>query len=59
MLKDEPVEEKVILAEQRALAGTRKKRRVYDLWKKGQATQEDYKDIVMLCRDKVKEPKPS
>jgi len=59
VLKDEPVEEKVILAEQRALAGTRKKRRVYDLWKKGQATQEDYKDIVMLCRDKVKEPKPS
>ncbi|KAK4821701.1 hypothetical protein QYF61_027773 [Mycteria americana] len=24
----------------------RKKRRVYDLWKKGQATQEDYKDVV-------------
>ncbi|KAK4822047.1 hypothetical protein QYF61_008856 [Mycteria americana] len=23
----------------------RKKRRVYDLWKKGQATQEDYKDV--------------
>ncbi|KAK4819260.1 hypothetical protein QYF61_000471 [Mycteria americana] len=24
----------------------RKKRRVYDLWKKGQATQEDYKDVM-------------
>ncbi|KAK4821662.1 LOW QUALITY PROTEIN: hypothetical protein QYF61_027130 [Mycteria americana] len=25
----------------------RKKRRVYDLWKKGQATQEDYKDVTI------------
>ncbi|KAK4810005.1 LOW QUALITY PROTEIN: hypothetical protein QYF61_004912 [Mycteria americana] len=25
----------------------RKKRRVYDLWKKGQATQEDYKDVTV------------
>ena len=26
----------------------RKKRRVYDLWMKGQATQEDYKDVMRL-----------
>ncbi|KAK4823930.1 hypothetical protein QYF61_008316 [Mycteria americana] len=32
----------------------RKKRRVYDLWKKGQATQEDYKDVVRLCRKKIR-----
>ena len=35
----------------------RKKRRVYDLWKKGQATQEDYKDVVRLCREKVRRAK--
>ncbi|KAK4818760.1 hypothetical protein QYF61_018932 [Mycteria americana] len=32
----------------------RKKRRVYDLWKKGQATQEDYKDVMRLCREKIR-----
>ncbi|KAK4832941.1 hypothetical protein QYF61_026584 [Mycteria americana] len=32
----------------------RKKRRVYNLWKKGQATQEDYKDVVRLCREKIR-----
>ncbi|KAK4832568.1 hypothetical protein QYF61_024186 [Mycteria americana] len=35
----------------------RKKRRVCDLWKKGQATQEDYKDVVRLCRDKMRRAK--
>jgi len=30
-----------------------KKRTIYVLWKKGQATQEDYKDIVRLYREKV------
>ncbi|GAB0207710.1 hypothetical protein GRJ2_003236700 [Grus japonensis] len=35
----------------------RKKRRVYGLWKKGQATQEDYKDIVRLCREKIRRAK--
>lgn len=24
-----------------------------ELWKKGQNTQEDYKDVVSLCRDKI------
>ncbi|KAK1212035.1 LIN1 transcriptase, partial [Pygoscelis papua] len=35
----------------------RNKRRVYDLWKKGQATQEDYKDVVRLCREKIRRAK--
>ncbi|PKU33451.1 contactin-associated 3 [Limosa lapponica baueri] len=32
----------------------RELRRVYDLWKKGQATQEGYKDVVRLCREKIR-----
>ncbi|GAB0180778.1 hypothetical protein GRJ2_000543100 [Grus japonensis] len=55
--KDKPAGKKTGLAEQRALAGTRKKRRVYDLWKKGQATQEDYKDVLRLCREKIRKTK--
>ncbi|KAK4814697.1 LOW QUALITY PROTEIN: hypothetical protein QYF61_025523 [Mycteria americana] len=35
----------------------RKKRRHDDLWKKGQATQEDYKDVVRLCREKIRRAK--
>ncbi|KAK4825598.1 hypothetical protein QYF61_000687 [Mycteria americana] len=35
----------------------REKRRVYDLWKKGQATQEDYKGVARLCREKIKRAK--
>ncbi|PKU48424.1 rna-directed dna polymerase from mobile element jockey-like [Limosa lapponica baueri] len=35
----------------------REKRRVYDLWKKGQATQEDYKGVVKLCREKIRKAK--
>jgi len=27
--------------------------RVYDLWKKGQAAQEGYTDVVRLCREKI------
>ncbi|GAB0209753.1 hypothetical protein GRJ2_003441000 [Grus japonensis] len=33
------------------------KRRVYGLWKKGQATQGDYKDVVRLCREKIRRAK--
>ncbi|KAK4818656.1 hypothetical protein QYF61_017264 [Mycteria americana] len=55
VLKDELVGKKTSLAEQRALAGTQEKKRVYDLWKKGQATQEDYKDVVR----KLEGPKPN
>lgn len=28
--------------------------RDYDLWKKRQATQKDYKDILRLCREKTR-----
>jgi len=31
----------------------RRKKRVYDLRKKAQATKEDYRDIVRLCREKI------
>lgn len=31
----------------------REKKRVYDLLKKGQATPEDHKDGVRLCREKI------
>ncbi|KAK4824656.1 hypothetical protein QYF61_017029 [Mycteria americana] len=35
----------------------RKKRRVYDLWKKGQATQEDYKGVARLHREIIRRAK--
>ncbi|KAK4828700.1 LOW QUALITY PROTEIN: hypothetical protein QYF61_000538 [Mycteria americana] len=35
----------------------RKKRRVYSLWNKGRATQEDYKGVVRLCREKIRRAK--
>ncbi|KAK4815404.1 LOW QUALITY PROTEIN: hypothetical protein QYF61_001392 [Mycteria americana] len=35
----------------------RGKRRVYDLWKKGQATQEDYKGVARLYREKIRRAK--
>ncbi|KAK4832198.1 hypothetical protein QYF61_021031 [Mycteria americana] len=35
----------------------RKKRRVYDLWKKGQVTQEGYKGVARLCREKIRRAK--
>ncbi|KAK4810780.1 hypothetical protein QYF61_008752 [Mycteria americana] len=34
-----------------------RKRRVYDLWKKGRATQEDYKGVARLCREKIRRAK--
>ncbi|KAK4810280.1 LOW QUALITY PROTEIN: hypothetical protein QYF61_015310, partial [Mycteria americana] len=35
----------------------RKKRRVYNLWKKGQAGQEDYEGVARLCREKIRSTK--
>ncbi|KAK4831891.1 hypothetical protein QYF61_020038 [Mycteria americana] len=35
----------------------KKRRRVYDLWKKGQATQEDYRGVGRLCREKIRRAK--
>ena len=31
--------------------------RVCDLWKKGQATQEDHKDVTRLCGEKIRRSK--
>ncbi|KAK0674966.1 LIN1 transcriptase, partial [Pygoscelis papua] len=39
------------------LLGLRKKRRVYHLWKKGQATQEEYRDLVRSCREEMRKAK--
>lgn len=36
-----------------------KKKKVYNIWKKEQATQGDYKDAVKLCREESKWPKTS
>ncbi|KAK4832377.1 hypothetical protein QYF61_022232 [Mycteria americana] len=35
----------------------REKKRVDDLWKKGQATQENYKDVMRLCTEKIRRAK--
>ncbi|KAK4815341.1 hypothetical protein QYF61_000173 [Mycteria americana] len=35
----------------------RKKKRVYNLWKKGQATLEGYKDVMRLCMEKIRRAK--
>ncbi|KAF1441643.1 hypothetical protein FQV21_0009000, partial [Spheniscus demersus] len=37
--------------------GLRKKRRVYRLWKKGQATQGEYRDLVRSCREEMRKVK--
>jgi len=39
------------------LLGLRKKRRVYLSWKRGQATQEAYRDLVRSCREKIRKAK--
>lgn len=49
------IEEEVQL---RALPETQgENRRVYDHWKKGKATQEDYKDVMRFCREKIRRTK--
>lgn len=35
----------------------KKKKIIYDFWKKGQATQDNHKDIVRLCREKIRRAK--
>ncbi|KAK4830597.1 hypothetical protein QYF61_012023 [Mycteria americana] len=47
--------EEVLKAQEQAVP--RKKRRVYDLWKKGRATQEDYKGVARLRREKIRRGK--
>lgn len=49
LLKDKPSGKKTGLT----FAGTWDKI-VYDLWKKGQETQEKYKGIVRMCREKIR-----
>jgi len=39
------------------LLGLRKKRRVYHLRKKGQATPEEYRGLVRLCREEIRNVK--
>ncbi|KAK4816829.1 hypothetical protein QYF61_023893 [Mycteria americana] len=56
LLKDKLAGKKTGLAEERVLVGIQEKR-VYDVWKKGQATWEDYKDVVGLCREKIRRAK--
>uniref|UniRef100_A0A8B9UU32 Reverse transcriptase domain-containing protein n=1 Tax=Anas zonorhyncha TaxID=75864 RepID=A0A8B9UU32_9AVES len=34
-----------------------RKKRVYNLWKRGRATREDYKDVARQCRDKIRKAK--
>ena len=35
----------------------RRTKKVYNLWKRGRATQEDYKNVARPCRDKVRKAK--
>ena len=35
----------------------REKKRIYLLWKKGQATQKEYKEVVKICREKIRKAK--
>ncbi|KFO59554.1 hypothetical protein N302_13641, partial [Corvus brachyrhynchos] len=39
------------------LVKLRGKKLIYDLWKKGQATQEEYKDVVRSCREGIRKAK--
>ena len=39
------------------LLGLGKKRRVYQVWKKGQGTQEEYRALVRSCREEIKKAK--
>lgn len=60
MPEDELVAKKTSPAEQTALAGTQGKKKFITLlllWKKGQPTQEAYKDIVRLGREKMRSAK--
>ena len=33
------------------------KKRIYLLWKKGRATQKEYKEVVKVCREKIRKAK--
>lgn len=58
MLKDEPEGKKNRLAEQRSLARAwEEKKKKYEMWKKERTTQEDYKEVIGLCREKIRSTK--
>ena len=42
---------------QEQLLRLRKKKRIYVLWKKGQATRGDYKEVAKVCREEVQKAK--
>ena len=33
------------------------KKRIYLLWRKGQAMQKEYKEVVKMCREKIRKAK--
>ena len=35
----------------------REKKRIYLLWKKGWVTQKEYKEVVKMCREKIRKAK--
>jgi len=55
--KKAPAGKKTGLAEQRVLLELRKTRKVSDLWKQGQENQQEYKDAMWLCREKIRRAK--
>ena len=55
--KDKPARQKTSLAEQSFGWNSGKRKKVCHLWKKGQGTQEDYKNIVRLCKEKIRKMK--
>lgn len=57
MPKDKLAGKTTSLAEQEALTGTQEKKEVSDLWKKGNATLEDNKDVMRFCREKIRKTK--
>jgi len=39
------------------LAEIRRKRKVHGMWKEGQATWEEYRNVVRACRDETRKAK--
>ncbi|KAK4822413.1 hypothetical protein QYF61_015160 [Mycteria americana] len=39
------------------LVELKRKKKLYDLWKQGQASQEDYRAVVRICREKTRKAK--
>lgn len=54
--KDELAGKKSGLANRQIWLELRKKMRIYDLWRKGEAAQ-DYKDVMRLCKEKIRSVK--